>query len=989
MAFRSKVTQVRNGQATRPNVPEAWRQDQDGEPEKEEEDQGQITSSDAAASDENLAPMSKPWEWDFTNKRRFKLTTKQLRRMFSPRSERRRAKKCPSQEFETRHSFERGLPGSSRGTTLPARGEARRGPPPTSPLRTLTMRNSAALPARTGAGAGHRALALRLPQLHDPRAQEACLRGDLGLVKRLISARASVNAPMRPQDAPEFMTLLHVLARKPHMQNCSSIIAEMVRNKANLNVRTLGRSGDAWKTEDDVQNPPAFARRSVGAVVPWSRMSKALERVQSALKADQQRHQQRQRGGKVPTQELSLLDDVELPKKHRFRDLVLRILTVNRSLKLGIQRSNLKEWHELSKFRRGDEPIDSEEFLKMIAIKLHEAKVSTAHLCWHEFVKPLRDPLEGLADLRYFYEPLHSLEPTEQEFMVNLIREVLRMMMDSTDGKQKISSSVLERFVSEVHENEVKALKDEVTQKNWQLKQMKQAQNFLETQLLKNTQSPNERTAGSLEKMLQVTEARLSHVRGAFYDLQKDQGSSSFRSCEKEMAERLEQEMSENGLLQSEIARLCSVEEDQKQMIQSLETEHIELKETIKEQQVRLERTLARLMRRAANAEAAASHCESGAAAGAVEGAVEGALLREHCVQLSLLPAQQMQEEANQLITTAESLGCQVEAVNAQVRLCRCGNVLMDDARFCRKCGGQWTPGEAGGASSQQLAAEVSSLRMKIQESEQVLREFTKESGASTGTESSFTMSRIFRPKDGAMLQVEEISQEELQQRDELLRQRTRLSSRHLEELKQGKLLAEAKLLAQRCMDLSKESGVDVMAALDEEALTCFGCDGVNCQYRRQVEVLQEMVKTLRGLCDQLSERLQQATGEHLQMSMALTSMQGSLEAAAQAVEQTSQERVGGARSGQWSATESTLQYSSCFIRPGGVNKKRFSAEPGNLMGLHSMQFSGLANDKALDIRPKKVGKKQSIELVQKPAKVDNFVFKSDKLCRDNVCMIV
>lgn len=37
--------------------------------------------------------MSKPWEWDFTNKRRFKLTTKQLRRMFSPRSERRRAKK--------------------------------------------------------------------------------------------------------------------------------------------------------------------------------------------------------------------------------------------------------------------------------------------------------------------------------------------------------------------------------------------------------------------------------------------------------------------------------------------------------------------------------------------------------------------------------------------------------------------------------------------------------------------------------------------------------------------------------------------------------------------------------------------------------------------------------------------------------------------------------------------------------------------------------
>lgn len=51
----------------------------------EDEDQGHVTSSDAAASDEQLAPISKPWEFDGTNKRKFKLTTKQLRRMFSPR----------------------------------------------------------------------------------------------------------------------------------------------------------------------------------------------------------------------------------------------------------------------------------------------------------------------------------------------------------------------------------------------------------------------------------------------------------------------------------------------------------------------------------------------------------------------------------------------------------------------------------------------------------------------------------------------------------------------------------------------------------------------------------------------------------------------------------------------------------------------------------------------------------------------------------------
>ncbi|CAJ1404307.1 unnamed protein product [Effrenium voratum] len=63
------------------------------------------------------------------------------------------------------------------------------------------------------------------------------------------------------------------------------------------------------------------------------------------------------------------------------------------------------------------------------------------------------------------------------------------------------------------------------------------------------------------------------------------------------------------------------------------------------------------------------------------------------------------------------------------------------------------------------------------------------------------------------------------------------------------------------------------------------------------------------------------------------------------------------------------VRKSSCFQRPGGVNKKRFSAEPGNLLGLHCQQYSGLAGDRALDVRPKQVGQKRSIELVQSVAK--------------------
>eukprot|EP00438_Fugacium_kawagutii_P013007 Skav209218 [mRNA] locus=scaffold603:47568:60977:+ [translate_table: standard] len=39
------------------------------------------------------------------------------------------------------------------------------------------------------------------------------------------------------------------------------------------------------------------------------------------------------------------------------------------------------------------------------------------------------DPLDQLPDIRYFYEPLKSLDTSEQKFMIDLIREVLKMMV--------------------------------------------------------------------------------------------------------------------------------------------------------------------------------------------------------------------------------------------------------------------------------------------------------------------------------------------------------------------------------------------------------------------------------------------------------------------------------------------------------------------------------------------------------------------------------
>lgn len=68
--------------------------------------------------------------------------------------------------------------------------------------------------------------------------QEAALRGDLRLAEKLVASGASVNAPLRPDNDTEFMCLLHVLASKPELPQCRKIMYEVIRWRANLNVRS-------------------------------------------------------------------------------------------------------------------------------------------------------------------------------------------------------------------------------------------------------------------------------------------------------------------------------------------------------------------------------------------------------------------------------------------------------------------------------------------------------------------------------------------------------------------------------------------------------------------------------------------------------------------------------------------------------------------------------------------------------------------------------
>jgi len=64
------------------------------------------------------------------------------------------------------------------------------------------------------------------------------------------------------------------------------------------------------------------------------------------------------------------------------------------------------------------------------------------------------------------------------------------------------------------------------------------------------------------------------------------------------------------------------------------------------------------------------------------------------------------------------------------------------------------------------------------------------------------------------------------------------------------------------------------------------------------------------------------------------------------------------------------VRKNSSFLRkPMKGIKRSFSAEPCNLLSIHSMKFSGLVASEALDVRPVKHGKKESIHLLQSHSK--------------------
>mmetsp|Transcript_88117 Transcript_88117/g.247825 ORF Transcript_88117/g.247825 Transcript_88117/m.247825 type:complete len:1231 (+) Transcript_88117:2-3694(+) len=85
---------------------------------------------------------------------------------------------------------------------------------------------------------GQRRPELPLRRICNDDIQEATLRGDVGLLRRLLDEGVSLNAPIRPSCGDEYMTLLHVLASKPEIPNSTRFVREILHWRADVDAQS-------------------------------------------------------------------------------------------------------------------------------------------------------------------------------------------------------------------------------------------------------------------------------------------------------------------------------------------------------------------------------------------------------------------------------------------------------------------------------------------------------------------------------------------------------------------------------------------------------------------------------------------------------------------------------------------------------------------------------------------------------------------------------
>eukprot|EP00931_Biecheleriopsis_adriatica_P017653 TRINITY_DN12581_c0_g1_i2.p1 TRINITY_DN12581_c0_g1~~TRINITY_DN12581_c0_g1_i2.p1 ORF type:complete len:1010 (+),score=222.01 TRINITY_DN12581_c0_g1_i2:63-3092(+) len=804
-------------------------------------------------------------------------------------------------------------------------------------------------------------------------------------------------------------------------------------------------------------------------------MASSVQRVEAALRADEQRVLRRQataaesaivRGAlpfewdedKADGGSKTSHSDISVSAK--LQRVVNRMVAVNRlGQQPGVKHSYLSSWSNLARFKGvtsdnhqlfigsvlgspqlmaqsarsmqslhsfffppeaeaasgAPQQLNRSALLHEIAKVVHEVKVSTAHTCWFDVVQSLQDTkaemyknleelkeqfhqarssyLEELSQLRdavrvrgdplnertfdvvYQFEPLNTLEDGEKKFMLSVVRELMKMMVETNPKVVKtFDFGQVERLMSQVESKEVTDLRALVKKQKLEIDQMQSVIQQMEAAEVKKRYDSGAISAetgpssASYEQMITLLEEQLQDLRRQLWELQTEAKKTSAelevtKDEREELAYGLQEEENQKVLLQEEVDHMkesCSKLETSKR---ELETKLDKLKDDLKQSERNVKRLRKIADRRKKSDEATdADYLEEHMGAELTEKLSEmeqerdsaakdldklekrvgelQALLSEHAAQSFRRSAEEAVDDVDDLVDYADNLLCPgLKTYSKKVRACRCGNVLVEDAIFCRKCGTEWHEEDYSQQDSVDvidLAATVSTLEDQLKEAEATLSAGAREfEGYSTPHGASVKVHADTSSRDTGAVETEpgnhsadasggNISDGKTQRKSSvklpegrravqldtsddqgtstvvasstvMITQEERKMQWHIErmglqmridELQRQKLQAEARLLVKRATAAYKGAGVynDGFQQHEGAETSSHLCDKENCPYAQELASVRLSLKAVRGLCSQMGKKLKLVAGENLQLSEALQSAQNSLESASQVV---------------------------------------------------------------------------------------------------------
>merc|ERR1712139_276169 len=93
------------------------------------------------------------------------------------------------------------------------------------------------------------------------------------------------------------------------------------------------------------------------------------------------------------------------------------------------------------------------------------------------------------------------------------------------------------------------------------------------------------------------------------------------------------------------------------------------------------------------------------------------AMLQKHIEHLANLKAEEMLDDSHNVIAEAEELGCTIRSIDSTTtRVCECGNVLMGDAIYCRKCGKLWESTELPVSKERETVVALACMQQELDE---------------------------------------------------------------------------------------------------------------------------------------------------------------------------------------------------------------------------------------------------------------------------------